>query len=271
MLLPSRLKKQGASIFSRSTPRLNMILIVHFALLLIACSADRYVLEDSLFPYNGPYDHETDEDDYDERMWKGFITTWQKYPFFVHLVISHSYWLFWTKDYYCSGSLLTPEIVITTGHCFDVWDKELDHVSVWYRVNEVTHSNSEAIKYPTKAVFVHPKYEDNKGPIRYDYALVHIGEAPDAKLPEMMIGNYLFLPKPDEDKKYINQKKNVTALAMGDSFGGDKSFVLKETQITLEDECSYAHQPDPEREVCSLTTVTKFQPGEYNESAISIA
>ena len=167
-----------------------------------------------------------DDDDYElqERVWSGERIHPAAAPFaasIIHLDESN-------KNYFfvCSGSFVTPRVVITCAHCFR---KEPDLEG--YLIRSGTR---EPLKegYSSKLIGVYPPSEydvDDFSTAFADIAVVILAQ------PVTNIGTQqvLTLPLQADQQKYINKNISITFVSSGSTFTSHKPYLLKRIKINF--------------------------------------
>lgn len=193
---------------------------------------------------------------FQERIWNGDFSCWQRYPFFVWLHYEKTRW-FSAPDFSgCSGAMIAEGIALTAAHCMKNYTQWIDMggtAFIWTRVSNIHFKGgikAKIIKY-----YTHPEYRGKHRNV--DMALIHFDVS---DLGNWRPSKYLKLPHPGDEKKYIDQPKDVTLLGMGQSVRTLEAHnFLKETQIRLQDKtCPYPLSYS----VCFDVAETKICPGD---------
>lgn len=200
-----------------------------------------YDYEDSPDQY---YDNHyyADNDDLYGRLWAGELLNPIKVPFAATLIR--------LGVVACSGSFITPKVIITAAHCISE-PIEYDDYSVRYDTATPAIRDS-AREIDAAEVIVHEDYRCGVVESAVcDIALVILVE----NAYNMGRDQVLELPYPDEGKAFIDKDKKVNFVASGTSFRSEKQHQLKgiQTRLTTKN-CDYFGKIkyfDTERQVCN--------------------
>jgi secreted trypsin-like serine protease len=143
------------------------------------------------------------------------------YPYVVELADSHG-------SQFCVGSLVTPNKVVTAGHC--IFDKKPSDLQVIAGRTNVNSSEGTVAKV-TK-IWIHPKFVDNDATTRNDVSVLTL----DRKL------NYRTLPLASSaDNGLYRPGTKSTILGWGVTEDGQWSDTLKQATVPLTTDASCAN------------------------------
>lgn len=185
-----------------------------------------------------------------ERMWNGDLSCWKRYPFFVFIQVGDPK----VRVGWCSGGLITKEIVITAAHCLDPWNNDVGRVVVWSRINSSLRRGSIALS--VKRVLIHPLWQRSVE-VFPDFALIILRRS---SFGNAVPKEFLLLPEPYEDNKFVDKEKKVIVLAMGASIPIERILRLKEARVTLQTHNTHLEKVP---HIASIVEDVKLCPGQY--------
>ena len=168
------------------------------------------------------------------RMKWGIPTSYKEHPYVGHVTqlneTSGQY------GYECTGSLITPQIFLTSAHCVRR-DRHLIAIRYGTSTGEATDGQSNelgrGIDCKVNGIYSHPEYRDSGDNMEIDYALLRLEK------PIEHTRFVLQLPEPDEEDVQMSKEHDVTVVSMGASNLADPKYFMHEGHINELWHCTF--------------------------------
>ena len=203
------------------------------------------------------------------RMYKGIHTTsWTDYSFIGQLMLREKK----GKEFhfYCTGFMVTRQIMVTSTHCLRDWDGGIESLRVRLEtdLSKDNKGSQAGSNWRVSGVFRHPGFTDRRETVDLSLIRTDIPVTLDHKLYP------IFLPEPGEAGNLIDDDfTRFYTLAMGASFDGDPGYRLKSERVKLwKDRCNleWMIQIDPTHQLCVLTKTFRYCVGDLGSPIFTL-
>ncbi|KAL7516853.1 hypothetical protein ACHAWX_001829 [Stephanocyclus meneghinianus] len=160
-----------------------------------------------------------------------------RYPYVVGLASSYNF-----REFYCVGSLIAPDTVLTAAHCIDPLSND------FVAINGHDTSDWEGEVIPMTKAVIHPNYNDNTIANNFAVVILEAATSQDVKFIKL-----------NPDESYPSENSISRVMGWGDTTeGGYQSELLLEVDLTVisNENCDQCHQLD-----IGPSMICTFDPG----------